>query len=95
MNLIKTLIARIEDSRKDNKNPCKNYATEQTAEKAAEKYAKIIGDYYSNGEGVDVEYVVYFNEAWGRWCVSFRVTPLVQQYGGYVFFAGQLGFYCY
>ena len=41
MNIIQSVTSRIESYRKENKNPCKNYATEAAAEKAVAKIAKM------------------------------------------------------
>lgn len=94
MNIVKSVIARIEDSRRTNKNPCKNYATEEAAEKAAQKYAALITRAYTQEE-YDLQYMVVYNEAWGRWVVAFHVLPLIQRYGGYVGVAASYNFYCY
>lgn len=94
MNLIKSLIARIEDYRSTNKSPCKSYANEATAEKAAEQYAAKIVSAYTD-EKFDLEYVVFYNPAWGRWCVAFRTQPLNNKYGGYVGVASEYGFFSY
>ena len=94
MNLIKTLIARIEDYRSTNKSPCKSYMTEGTAEKAAEQYAAKIVACFTN-EKFDLEYVVFYNPAWGRWCVAFRTGPLLQKFGGYMGVASEYGFFSY
>ncbi len=68
--------------------------TEGTAEKAAEQYAAKIVAAYTN-EHFDLEYVVFFNPAWGRWCVAYRMTPLINKYGGYMGVASDFGFYSY
>ena len=44
MNIIENVIERVEAYRKTNQNPCKNYATKKSAEKATKKMAKIIID---------------------------------------------------
>ena len=67
MNLIADLIARIEEYRATNKNPCKSYKTEKAAEKAAAEYAHKIAAYY--GDNPDTlerpQYVVFYNPHWG------------------------------
>ena len=97
MNSITKLINRIEDYRSTNKNPCKSYATEASAEKVALKVAREIAYYYS-GKNDDSElpsYLVFFNPAWGRWCVAFNIMNLLNRYGGYVGFASNKGFFTY
>jgi hypothetical protein len=97
MNTIKNLIARIEEYRATNANPCKNYATEQSAEKAATKMAKAIAVYYSDDENTteSPSYVVFYNPAWGRWCVAFNIVKLLNKYGGYMGYASNKGFFTY
>jgi len=97
MNSIKTLIARIEEYRAVNKNPCKSYSSEVAAEKAAEKMAKNIGIYYTGNNDTDLRpsYVLFFNPAWGRWCVAFNIVKLLNSYGGYIGYVSDKGFYTY
>lgn len=92
MNLIKDLTARIEDYRATNKNPCKNYATEEAAEKATLAMAKVCAAHFDRDQrGVDAvqpaQYVVFYNEAWGRWvgciCIS-EVLHRPTSTGGYL-----------
>lgn len=99
MNIAKDLIARVEAYRKDNKNPCKNYATEAKAEAVAAKLAQDYANYFAIGETQHAcRYVVVFNEAWGRWIVGFDFTELLARRtstGGYVGIAAQNGFYTF
>ena len=91
MNIIAALTARIEEYRVETKNPCKNYATEAAAEKATAKMAKVVADYFYYTPGVEADrpaqYVVFYNEAWGRWVGAINMTELVQRSsstGGYL-----------
>jgi hypothetical protein len=73
MNINKTIIARIEEYRATNKNPCKSYATEAAAEKATAQMAQDAANYFHKERGVEArpaQYVVIYNEAWGSlgWC---------------------------
>ena len=99
MNIIHNLIARIEGYRADNKNPCKNYATEAAAEKAVQQVAQDVANHFAiSGEQPSARYVVFFNEAWGRWCAAVDMTELVQRKtstGGYLGFCEQRGFYSF
>lgn len=98
MNIVKSLIARIEDTRLENKNPCKNYATEAAAEKATAKMAMDAATYFTK-PGVEVRsarYVVVFDEAWGRWVGGIDLSELLARptsTGGYLGFT--VGFYAY
>ncbi|BCG66169.1 hypothetical protein Bhz58_00034 [Stenotrophomonas phage vB_SmaS_Bhz58] len=87
-NIIAELTARIEEYRKDNKNPCKNYGTEAAAEKATAKAAANIGNYFAKtGEGKPARYVVFYVEAWGRWvgCIELSETlRRPESTGGYL-----------
>jgi hypothetical protein len=99
MNIIATLTARIEDYRATNKQPCKNYATEAAAEKATAKMAQAAANYFSRDKGFDAcpaQYVVFYNEAWGRWVGAINMSELIQRgtsTGGYLGFCE--GFYTF
>jgi hypothetical protein len=99
MNLIDTLTARIEEYRATNKNPCKSYATKDAAEKATAKMAQIAATYFDRHNREDARparYVVFFNEAWGRWVGAIDLTELLNREnstGGYLGVC--TGFYTY
>ena len=99
MNVIANLTARIEDYRKTNKNPCKSYATQAAAEKATAKMAQDAANYFDAQRRTDApsaRYVVFYNEAWGRWVGAIDLTELLQRntsVGGYLGFC--TGFYTY
>lgn len=82
MNIITSLIARIEDYRTTNKNPCKNYATEAAAEKAAQLMAqaalKMLG---APNDQQPVRYVVFLVPAWGRWVYALDFSELLSRKG--------------
>jgi hypothetical protein len=95
MNVIDTLVARIEEYRATNKQPCKNYGTQQAAEKALSAAAQQAGRYFDRN-GVPARYVVFFNEAWGRWVGAMDYTELLSRkscQGGYI--GAISGFYTY
>lgn len=96
MNIIETLIARIEDYRLENKNPCKNYATKENAEKATSQMAKECGEYFAKDKShaYPAHYVVFYVPAWGRWVGAINITEMVNRpssTGGYLGFC--TGFY--
>jgi hypothetical protein len=98
MNIIDNLIARIEDYRATNKQPCKNYATKEAAEKATAKMAQDAANYFHavDGDANSARYVVFYNEAWGRWVGAIDLTELLRRdssTGGYLGFC--TGFYTY
>lgn len=103
MNFLDKLIGRIEDSRKDNKNPCKNYATKEAAEKATAKAAQNVANNFSqarlNGSDKDevpAEYIVLFIESWGRWVGFINMSEVMNRptsTGGYL--GVEIGFYKY
>jgi hypothetical protein len=99
MNIIATLTARIEDYRKTNKNPCKSYATQAAAEKATAKMAQDAAIYFDSAHRTDARsahYVVFYNEAWGRWVGAIDLSELLQRKtstGGYLGFC--TGFYTF
>lgn len=95
MNIIETLTARIEEYRATNKNPCKNYATKEAAEKALIEASKRAGAYFDQ-DGVPPRFVVFYNEAWGRWVGAMDYTELFRRkscMGGYV--GAITGFFTY
>lgn len=101
MNVIESVTARIEAFRATNKNPCKNYATQDAAEKAAKKMALAVAKYhskYSDVDAVPARYFVFYIEAWGRWVAAIDMTELMTRknfIGGYVGYCGDKGFFCY
>ena len=95
MNIIETLTARIEEYRATNKQPCKNYSTQQAAEKATAAAAAKAGAYFDKN-AQPARYVVFFNEAWGRWVGAMDYTELLSRksaQGGYI--GAVPGFYTY
>lgn len=95
MNVIESLITRIEDYRKSNKQPCKSYATEAAAVKATAAAAKKAGLYFDQA-GNSARYVVFFNAAWGRWIGALDYSELLGRKtatGGYL--GAISGFYTY
>jgi hypothetical protein len=101
MNVVKSLIARIEARRNETKTPCKSYATEAKAEAVAEDLAVEFADYFAALNATDIRpccYIVAYNEAWGRWVVGFDFTELFSRKsfsGGYIGVASDKGFYTY
>lgn len=99
-NIIKNLTARIEKRRTENKNACKNYATEAAANKAGAEMARIAGVQFTimNREPVPARYVVFYVESWGRWVAAIDMTELLRRPnadGGYIGLCGHHGFYAY
>ena len=99
MDLIATLTARIEDYRSTNKNPCKNYATREAAQKATAAMAQKAATYFDAADREDApsaRYVVFFVEPWGRWVGAIDLTELLKRQnstGGYLGIC--TGFYTY
>ena len=95
MNIIDTVTARIEDYRLTNKQPCKNYATKEAAEKATAKAAASAGRYFDR-DSTSARYVVFLIPAWGRWVGALDYSELLTRKtctGGYL---GVItGFYTY
>ena len=101
MDIIADLTARIEQYRATNKNPCKNYATKAAAEKATALMAQWAARHFDRESRPDApaaRYVVFYNEAWGRWVGAIDLTELVRRpnsTGGYMGFCSAGGFYSY
>ena len=63
MNTIKMLTGRIEQRLQETKQPCKNYATEEAAEKATAAIAKEVAEHHH----VDrADYLVFYIQS----CIS-------------------------
>lgn len=95
MNVVTNLINRIEEYRATNKQPCKNYATKEAAEKALIEASTRAGVYFDK-EAQPARYVVFYNEAWGRWVGAMDYTELFSRktsLGGYI--GAIKGFYTY
>lgn len=92
MNIIKTLLARVEEYRATNKQPCKSYATQEAAEKATGKMAQEAATYFDKQGRADAppaNYIVVYNAAWGRWVGFINMSELIARPtsgGGYVGF---------
>lgn len=89
MNIIKSIIARVEESRLTNKNPSKSYATEEAAEKATAKMAADCALYFAPSNQVKeniqpAHYVVVFVPSWGRWVGGINMSEVLRRkdYGG-------------
>lgn len=96
MNIIATLIARVEEYRATNKTPCKNYATQAIAEKATAEMAKKAAVYLTGRENEEpARYVVVFNEAWGRWIGAIDMTEMLRRPGAGGYIGCCKGFFCY
>jgi hypothetical protein len=100
MNIIKTVKTRIEEYLLTNKNPCKNYKTEEAAEKATSEAATLVAQHFSsNNETLEqADYVVFYVESWGRWVGAIDLTKVTMNpkaKGGYLGIVSQLGFYSY
>jgi|LakMenE18May11ns_1017448.scaffolds.fasta_scaffold9665783_1 hypothetical protein len=95
MNIIDSLIVRIEDYRATNKNPCKNYGSQAAAEKAIAKTAQLAGEYFARdqSQAQSARYVVFYIEAWGRWVGAIDLTELLSRKnstGGYLGICGNI-----
>lgn len=91
MNIIDNLVTRIENRRKETKNPCKSYASYQAADKAAQVMAEKAKQHF----GVDeVRYIVFYNPSWGRYHVAFGLNELLAKgVGGYIGIFAEAGFH--
>ncbi len=93
-NIINALTARIEDYRKDNKQPCKNYATENAAETATKKVAQKAATHFDKNhrdDAPEADYLVFYVEAWGRWVGCINMSDLMRRpnsTGGYIGICG-------
>lgn len=96
MNVIDTLIERIERRAKETKTPCKLYSSYEAADRAGSKIASEVGDIHESRRGAN--YVVFEIPSLGKWTAAIDLTGLLSRpetVGGYVGYAGQKGFYTY
>ena len=85
IDIIEGLVSRIEDYRKTNKTPCRNYASRAEAKKAADKMVKAGMDYYQTSD--TARYIVFYDEAWNRWVFAIDMTEYSKRVdfgGGYM-----------
>ena len=92
MNIIENVIERVEAYRKTNQNPCKNYATKKSAEKATKKMAEIMGVRFDTKPA---RYIVIYNEAWGRWIGAIDMSEMLSRKNTRGDSGFTTGFYCY
>ena len=96
MNIIDKVIARIEDYRKENKNPCKSYKTAESAERATAKIAAMVAEHH--GCKLPANHFVAYNKDWGRYIGAIDINELIRREeatGGYVGLCSEKGFYSY
>lgn len=97
MNIARSIIARVEDRLEETKNPCKSYASVAAAERAADKYAALAGEWYCKDKK-PAQYIVVFVEKLGRHVVAFDQSEMHKRssfLGGYVGLLANKGFFCY
>ena len=96
MNVIKDLQTRIARRLTETKNPCKTYATEAGAEKAAEKMAAHGAEHF--GTSRPANFLIVYVPELGRYTPAFDINELANRpdaRGGYVGIFGAAGFYTY
>ena len=72
---IEQMIDWMESHRKYAQDPCKNYATRENAEKAVAKAAEKFG----------ADYIVFYNDAWGRWIGAINTGDFSKKNGFYTY----------
>ncbi len=87
MNIIKDLVSRIEERLTETKSPCKLYATEASAEKAAEQWVLKGAEYFGITPN-NVRYVIVFVPSIQKYTVCFDTSHIfgTKGCGGYVGF---------
>lgn len=92
-NKIEALIERIENRRAETANPCKSYATYKRANTVAYNFST---DFATLNGYRPIEYIVVFNEAWGRWVIGLDIQEFISRpewRGGFVGIGCHEGFY--
>lgn len=86
MNIVKSLVARIEKRLTETKNPCPLYATEQGAERIANEWVKKGAEYFGVPER-DVRYVIVHIPSVNKYAIGFDGSLIFARGdGGYVGF---------
>ena len=96
MNITKNLQDRIENRLTETKTPCKLYASEATATKAADKLAKSSAEYF--GASRPTNYIIVKIESVNKFAIGFDINGLLarpETHGGYVGIFGANGHYSY
>jgi len=96
MNVITELQTRIARRLTETKNPCKTYATEAGAERAAVKMAERGAAHFDCNR--PAQYVIVEVPELGRYTPAFAINELLarpEARGGYVGIFGAAGFYTY
>lgn len=97
MNVVKSVQNRISNRLTETKNPCKTYATYETADKIGETFAKDLGKYFDS-TGKESRYIVVYIKELNRYTPAFDYSELFSRknaIGGYVGVAANKGFYTY
>lgn len=97
MNIIESLVKRIESRLLETKNACKTYATEDKAVKVADEFSKKLGSYFDS-TGRASRYVIVFIPSLNRYTPAFDYSELFSRNtskGGYVGVASDAGFYSF
>ena len=100
MNIVKDLVARIENRLTETKKPCKLYATEAAAEKVAEEKATAFAAYFSRNKQTirPARYIVVYIPSINKWAIGFDQTEVMARStstGGYVGVMSDRGFYTF
>ena len=83
---IDVTVSRCEDWRLTNKNPCKSYKSEHSANIAAGKLSVIYGSFYDR-KGEKMKYHIALVPSWGRYIIVFDMTEMAARpefRGGYI-----------
>ena len=86
MREIDDTVSRCEDWRTTNKNPCKSYKSEHSANIIAGKHADVYGRFYDR-KGEKMKYHIAFVPSWGRYIIIFDMTEMAARpefCGGYI-----------
>lgn len=101
MDQIESIIARVEEYRATNKNPCKSYKTKAAAEKATAQVAQLAANHFAilrNINAVPARYMVIYIPAWGRYIGAIDLSELMGRQsstGGYLGICSAKAFFSY
>lgn len=93
MNIVESVVARIEDRLLETKNPCKLYKTKDRAEAMGKKLSEEMGRYFGTHPA---QYIVVYVPSVDRYTPAFNINEIVSRpdaLGGYVGAIADKGFF--
>ena len=93
MNIVESVVNRIEDRLLETSNPCKLYKTSDNAENAAKKISEGMGLHFGTHPA---QYIIVYIPSVDRFTPAFNINEITTRpdcLGGYVGYASDKGFF--